>query len=79
VAPHMLLSSRRHFRKAALEGPRPSRAWVGLSEERGEGDAARYLVQVINEPHQIIALKVWHTLLILLPIKYSGEFIAKRG
>ena len=34
---------------------------------------ATYLVQIINKPHQLITLKVWHTSPIPLPIKYVAE------
>ena len=40
---------------------------------------ATYLVQIVNKPHQIIALEVLHALLILLPIKDVAELIAKPG
>ena len=43
--------------------------------ESGEEDVATYLVQIVNKPHQIIALKVRRTLLILFPIKYVTELI----
>jgi hypothetical protein len=35
LVPHMLLSSRRHFREGATEGSKPSRAYAGLSGEWG--------------------------------------------
>jgi hypothetical protein len=35
LVPHMLLSSRRHFREGATEGSKPSRAYIGLSGEWG--------------------------------------------
>ena len=35
LAPHMVLSSRRHFRAAGLEGLRQSGAYAGLGGERG--------------------------------------------
>jgi len=44
-----------------------------------KGDVAMYLVQVLNKPHQIIALKVRHTILILLPIKDVADLIVKHG
>ena len=37
------------------------------------------LVQIVNEPYQIIALKVWHASLVLLPIKYVADLIGKLG
>ena len=40
---------------------------------------ATYLVQIINEPHQILALKVRGALLILLPVKYVAELVVKLG
>jgi hypothetical protein len=48
--PHTLLSSRRHFRAAALEGSRSPKAYAGLSVKRGmgDGDATTYLVQIVN-------------------------------
>jgi len=38
-----------------------------------------YLVQMINESHQIVASVVSHPLLILLPTKYVADLIVKRG
>ena len=35
LLPHMLLSSRRHFLKAELEGSRISRAYASLSKDGG--------------------------------------------
>ena len=35
LLPHMLLISRRHFRKAELEGSRISRAYAGLNRDGG--------------------------------------------
>jgi hypothetical protein len=40
-------------------------------------NVATYLVQIINEPHQAIALKVRCASLILLPVKYVAELIVK--
>ena len=45
----------------------------------GEGDAGKYLIQIVNKPHQVIALKVWHTLGIFFPIKYIAEPVVKVG
>jgi hypothetical protein len=77
--PHMLLSSRRHFRDAPLEGSRPSRAYASISEEQGRAITTTYLVQIINEPYQVVALKVCHPLLILLSVKYITELVVKVG
>ena len=49
LVPHILLSSRRHFLKAGLAGSRISRTYTGLSKVE-EGDAATYLVQVVDQP-----------------------------
>jgi len=38
-----------------------------------------YRVQIIDEPGQIVALKVWYTLLILLPIKHLAELDVELG
>ena len=44
------------------------------------GDEATHLVQMVSKPFQtIVILKVWHVLLILLPIKYVAELITKSG
>ena len=76
--PHMLLSSRRHFRKAVPEGSRLSRACARLSRQWGSlGDVLTHLIEIINEPQRVIVLKVLHALLILLSIKYVAELIAK--
>ena len=40
---------------------------------------AAYLVQILNKPYQVIALKIRHTLPVLLPIKYVAELIVKSG
>lgn len=47
--------------------------------ESGEEDVATYLVQIVNKPHQIVSLKVWHALVILLPIQHVAELIVKPG
>ena len=44
------------------------------------GDEATHLVQTVSKPFQTITiLKVWHALLILLPIKYVVELVVKSG
>jgi len=78
ISPHTLLSSRRHFRKPGLEGSRQSRAYAGSSRV-GKSDVATYLVQIVDKPHRIIALKALYTSMILLPIKYAAELIVKPG
>ena len=50
-----------------------------LERGAGKGDAARYLVQIINEPFQIIAFKVWHTAPIFLPVECVVELIGITG
>lgn len=40
---------------------------------------ATYRVQIINQPHRIIALKVEHTILIPLPINYIAELVVELG
>jgi len=42
-------------------------------------DAATHLVQIVDEPHQIISSKLLHALLVLLPIKYVAELIVEAG
>ena len=78
LAPQMLLSSSRHFRKAGQEGSRASRACRSCFRRRVvamEDNAVTHPFQIVNEGYQIIALNVRHTLLILLPIKYVAELI----
>jgi len=43
-----------------------------------KGDV-RYLIQIVNEPHRIVVLKIRDTSLILLPIEYVGELVGKPG
>jgi hypothetical protein len=50
-----------------------------LQREVGKGDAATHIVQIVNEPHQIVIVKVWHTLHILLPVKYVDKLVVKVG
>ena len=50
LVPHTLLSSRRHFLKAAPEGSRLSRTYAGFSGEGWGGLATAYLVQIVDEP-----------------------------
>ena len=38
-----------------------------------------YLVQMINESHQIVASMVSHPLLILFPTEYFADLIVKLG
>jgi hypothetical protein len=42
-------------------------------------DVAAYPVQIINKPRQIIALKIWHALCVLLPVEYIAEFVVEPG
>ena len=53
------------------ESPR----WI----ERGakKRDTTAYLVQIVDTPHQIIALNGWHPLLAFLPVKYAADSIVK--
>ena len=48
-----------------------------LKRGAGRRDVATYLIQIVDEPHQILALKVRHAFLVLLPIKYVAELIVK--
>ena len=50
-----------------------------LKRRVGKGSAITYVVQIFNEPHQIVALEVRHALPILLPIKHIGKLIVKLG
>ena len=75
---HILLSSRRHFRKAVPEGSRLSRACARISREwESLGDLVTDLIEIVNKPYQVIVLKALHALLILLPIKHVAESIVK--
>ena len=40
---------------------------------------ATYFIQVVDNPHQILALKVWRALDIFFPIKYIAELVVKVG
>ena len=40
-------------------------------------DGVTYLVQIVNQPHQIIVLKARHTSLILFPVKGIGELVVE--
>jgi len=37
------------------------------------------LVQIVDNSYQIIALDVWHPLVILLPLKYVADLIVEVG
>jgi hypothetical protein len=50
-----------------------------LKQRAGRGNAATYLVQIFNQPHQITILKVWHALLILFPREDVAEFVVEPG
>ena len=45
----------------------------------GKGDAETYLIQIVDKPHQVIALKVWYIFAIFLPIKHMAELVMKIG
>jgi hypothetical protein len=45
----------------------------------GMDGVVAYPVQIINKPHKIIALKIWHALRVLLPVKYVVEFVVEPG
>jgi len=55
-----------------------SRTYAGVSGGREES-MATYRVQIIDKPCQIIALKVWYTLLKLFPIKHLAELTVELG
>ena len=76
LAPHTCLSSRKHFRKAGLAGSRLLRVYACLGAA-GEGNTTTYLIQVVDQPHQIIALKVPDALLKPFPIKDVAELIVE--
>ena len=76
LALHTRMSSRRHFRKAGLGGSRLLRAYACSGAAR-EGNTATYLVQVVDQPHQIIALKVPCASIELSPIKDVAELIVE--
>lgn len=44
-----------------------------------KGDVVTYLVQMVNEPRQTIALEVLHVSSILFPVEYDAELIVKLG
>ena len=77
----MLPSSRKHLREAGPKGSRLSRACSAKVLERPvkKGDVVTYLVQIINEPDEVILLEVLYTSFIILPVKYVVETIGKLG
>lgn len=50
-----------------------------MKQRAGESDAATYIVQIVNKPHQVVSLKVLHALPVLLPIKDVFEPTVKPG
>jgi len=78
LAPHTCLSSYRNFWKTGLAGSRPSRVYSGLSGEQ-RSETVTYLVEMVDESHQIVASMVSHPLLILFPTKYVADLIVKLG
>ena len=77
LVPQMFLSSRKHSWNAKLAGSRILRAYTVLSRDAGNDDAGTHLVQIVNEPHQIIPLKVQHPLPVFPRIEYVAELIVK--
>jgi len=51
--------------------------WV--RRRAGNTGATTCLVQIVNKPHRIVILKVWHASIILLPIKYVAELVVEFG
>ena len=45
----------------------------------GKCDVATHLIQIINEPHQVIALKILHTSPIIPSAKHVAKLILKLG
>ena len=77
----MLPSSRKHLREAGPKGSRLSRACRAKVLERPvrKGDVVTCLVQIFNEPDDVILLEVLCTLFILLAMKRVVETIGKLG
>ena len=56
-----------------IESLRLFKKWVE------KGNVGIYLVQIVDQPHQIIVLKVRYTSLIIFQTEYFGELIVKPG
>ena len=48
-------------------------------QRAGEGGVVTHFVQIVDQPHNIVAFKVLHTLDVLPPIKYVAELIVELG
>jgi len=79
LVPHMLLSSRRHFRKPELAGSRLSRAYAGSSRERGRDIGATHLVEIVNKRHKFIPAKIRHVFLVRFAVEDVVELIVELG
>jgi hypothetical protein len=75
--PHKLLSSRTHLRKAELEGSRATETYDETVRKCQGGNAVTHLVQIVNQPGQVVALEVWYMLPIFLPAKEVVELVRK--
>ena len=67
------------FPKSGTGGVETIESLLWFEQGVGKGDATRYLVQIIDKPNQITALKVWFTPSIFLPVKCVAELIVKPG
>jgi len=76
--PHLVRSSRRHFREPRLEGSRSLMTYDGLGRDWRREIVATYPVQIVDKISRI-GLIVRYPAPTLIPVEYFAEFIVKLG
>ena len=78
LAPHTFPSSYKYSRNARSSGPgTPAITYVGVKRIAEKGGLETHAIQVLNEPHQILALQGLNSISILVPAEEAAELSVK--
>ena len=78
LTPHILLSSSSGSRNGKLLGSEISRRTCASGERGTEKSGARaHVVQIVDEPSQILALQTWSSVLVFVPTEEVGELVVE--
>ena len=80
MVPHILLSSSNGSGSGTVLGSEIPQRTCGCSEHGTEGNGAEtHIIQIVDEPRQIITLQTWNSILVFVPAEEVGELVVKIG
>ena len=78
LTPHILFSSPNSSRNGALLGPEVSQRTCAGGERGTERNGAEaHIVQIVDEPNQILALQTWDSIFVFVPAEEVGELVVE--